>query len=346
VAALLVADGGAAAARPSGRPRRSRGMGRYYVRKVAQALLTLLGVLVVNFFLFRILPGDPIKNLTRNRHVSTEQMAALRRSFGLDKPLMSQFFDYLLDTLRGDLGISYQFNQPVTEVIASRVWPTVLLSGLSVILAAIIGFSLGSRAAWRAGHRLDRVATFSTLTLYAMPEFWLGLMLMVVFSVKLGLFPTAGATGTDVAPGFFPHLADRLSHLALPLTTLTLGYLAEYFLVMRSALLDERHGDYLVTARAKGLRDSVVRDRHALRNALLPTVTLLFLNLGFVVTGAITVETVFSWPGLGLLSEQALRGPDFPLLQGVFLVFSAGVVLMNLVADLLYPVIDPRIRTS
>jgi len=326
------------------------GTRRYVAGKILQALLTLAFVLVFNFFLFRVLPGDPAKNLTRNRLVPAEQVQALRESFGLGKPLPQQFASYVRDTLRGDLGISYKFRRPVSDVIAERIWPTVLLLGLSTVLSTIIGLFIGIRGAWRRGSTFDRGSLAVSLALYAMPEFWLGILLLIAFGVGVGplpgLFPTGGIStpGTDMTS--LAGVLDVARHLFLPCLTLTLAYLAEYALVMRSSLLDELGEDYLVTARAKGLRDALVLRRHAVPNALLPTTTLIFLNLGFVVSGAITIETVFSWPGLGLLSYEALRTPDYPVLQGVFLLFSAAVIVANVLADLLYPYLDPRVRTG
>jgi peptide/nickel transport system permease protein len=318
--------------------------------KLVGAVLSLAFVLVFNFFLFRVLPGDPAKNLTRNRLVPAEQVQALRESFGLGKPLPQQFAGYVRDTLRGDLGISYKFRRPVSDVIAERIWPTVLLLGLSTVLSTIIGLFIGIRGAWRRGSTFDRGSLAVSLALYAMPEFWLGILLLIAFGVGVGplpgLFPTGGLStpGTDLTS--LAGVLDVARHLFLPCLTLTLAYLAEYALVMRSSLLDELGEDYLVTARAKGLRDALVLRRHAVPNALLPTTTLIFLNLGFVVSGAITIETVFSWPGLGLLSYEALRTPDYPVLQGVFLLFSAAVIVANVLADLLYPYLDPRVRTG
>jgi len=220
-----------------------------------------------------------------------------------------------------------------------------LLMTTSLVLAAVIGLWIGARGGWRRGSTYDHVTTNASLAFYAMPESWLGMMLLVLLSPS-GLFPTGGMRSPGTDPGSAAGLADLLWHLSLPCLTLTLIYLAQYTLVMRSSILDERRSDYLTTARAKGLRDDLVMRRHALPNALLPSVTLIFLSLGFVVSGAITVETVFSWQGLGQLSYEALRGPDIPLLQGLFLVFSAAVIVMNLVADLLLPVLDPRVRPS
>jgi peptide/nickel transport system permease protein len=307
-------------------------------------------VLVFNFFLFRVLPGDPAKNLTRNRLVPAEQVQVLRESFGLGRPLPQQFATYVRDTLQGDLGISYKFRRPVSEVIAERIWPTVLLLGLSTMLSTVIGLWVGIQGAWRRGSVFDRLSLGASLALYAMPEFWLGILLLIAFGVGVGSFPGMFPTGGMSSPGTDltspAGVIDVARHLFLPCLTLTLAYIAEYALVMRSSLLDELGEEYLTTARAKGLRDALVLRRHAVPNALLPTTTLIFLNLGFVVSGAITIETVYSWPGLGLLSYEALRTPDYPLLQGVFLLFSAAVILANVIADLLYAYLDPRVRAG
>ncbi len=323
---------------------------RYVVGKIVSSVGALLFVTVFNFFLFRVLPGDPAKALTRNHAVSADQIAKIREQFGLDDPIWLQFLKYLRSLFTGDMGISFKYRQPVTTVIADHMWPTLLLVGTSTILCTIIGVWIGIRAAWHRDGVFDRVSTGATLILYAMPEFWLGLILILVFAQGAGpipgIFPTSGLQTPGLDPLSIEGILDTAKHLVLPVATLTLGYLAEYSLVMRSSLLDEMGSDYLTTARAKGLRDSDVRKRHAVPNALLPSFTLIILNLGFVVGGAITVETVFSIPGLGLLTYDALGVPDFPLMQGLFLLFSGSVILANLVADLTYPRLDPRVRAA
>jgi len=322
---------------------------RWALRQVGTSALTLVFVLVFNFFLFRMLPGDPIKTYTRGRQVDATQLAALRHSLHLDQSLWVQFGAYLRNPFNTEV-LSLQYRQPVFSVIAERVWPTVLLVGTSTILATVIGTWIGIRGAWRRGSAFDKTAMTGSIVLYAMPEFWLGMLLLIAFSAGVGplpgLFPSGGMSSVSQASGWWASLDDTVSHLFLPAATLTLAYLAEYALVMRSSLLDEMGSDYLVTAKAKGLRDALVRRRHAVPNAMLPTLTLIFMNLGFIIGGAITVESVFSWPGLGQLTYQALRGPDVPLLQAIFLVISVGVVLANLLADLLYGVLDPRVRAS
>jgi peptide/nickel transport system permease protein len=225
----------------------------------------------------------------------------------------------------------------------------VLLLGTATILSAVIGIAMGIRGGWSRGGSFDRASTGISLTLYAMPEFWLGMVLLILLSTGIGPLPGIFPSGGTITPGVdkwsLEGIVDQAWHLFLPALTLTLAYLAEYALVMRSSLVDELRQDYLTTARAKGMRDKRVRRRHAVPNALLPTVTLVFLNIGFVVSGAITVETVFSWPGLGLLSYQAIRGPDIPLLQAIFLLFSIAVVVANLVADIVVAAVDPRVRS-
>ena len=313
------------------------------------ALGSLFFALVANFLLFRVLPGDPARTLGRNRFRTEEQLENFRHTYGLDQTLPEQFLTFLKNTFTGELGISLRYRVPVSDLIADRIWPTVLLVGTSTLLAAVIGVYLGIISGWNRGKKVDKVSTSSTLTLYSMPEWWLGLLLIAALAVGIGpfvgIFPTGGLHSTDVEPGTIAYVADTAWHLTLPVITLTLAYLAEFSLIMRSSILDELGEDYLVTARAKGLRDVEVRNKHAVRNALLPTTTVVVLNIGFVVSGAITIETVFSIPGLGLLSSEALDIPDFWVLQGTFLVATAAVIFANLVANLVYGLLDPRVRT-
>ena len=314
--------------------------------RVLRAIVTLVFVGIFNFFLFRMLPGDPIGLYTRGRNQDAEQLLELRRA--LNKPLLEQFLTYMRNPFDQAID-STRFSRPVWEMIGERVWPTILLLGTAILVASIVGIWIGIRAGWKPGGRFDRMSTGATLMLYSMPEFWLGMMLLIVFSVGAfgipGIFPVGGMSTPGVDTSTPIGWLNVLWHLVLPCTTLILIYLADYALVMRASLIDERKQEYLTLARAKGLRDAVVRKRHAVPNALLPTITLIFLSLGFVVTGAITVETVFSWPGLGLLTYEALRGPDIPLLQAIFLMFSIAVIVANLIAELLYVVFDPRVRS-
>ncbi|NEC12409.1 ABC transporter permease [Streptomyces sp. SID8014] len=351
-AALVKSPGaapdGPAEAGPSGRGPRSRSTAaylRYVAGKLAGAAVSLFAVLVTSFFLFRMIPGDPVKHMTQGRPVSTEQLAAMRREFGLDLPMWQQFTDYCGKALTGDFGMSYQFRAPVIDKIAEALPATLLLTGTAFVLYTVLGIWLGARSAWRSGKFGDRFSTAFALTLYSVPSFWLGLLLIITLSVGVGpipgMFPTGGMESGGQSG--FGYVLDVAHHMVLPVLTLVAVEYARTLLVMRSSLLDEMGSDYLTTARAKGLRDDAVRRRHAVPNALLPTVTLLFVNLGNTVAGAILVETVFSWPGLGGLFYQALSVPDLPLVQGLFFLFAAAVILMNTLADVIYPLLDPRV---
>jgi peptide/nickel transport system permease protein len=319
---------------------------RFVGRKVLGSISTLLFVVVFNFFLFRILQDDPVGSLFRGSRVPQSKLDELRSQFGLDEPLPTQFVLYLRETAQLNFGLSYQTRQPVWDEIQSKIWPTVLLVGVSAILAAVLGIVGGFIAAWRRGSTTDYTITSSTMLFYSMPDFWLGMLLLVTFAVALPWFPVGGMYDLSASTTGVAAWIDRLHHLALPALTLTLAYLGEYAIVARSSLLEVMNEDYLTVARAKGLRDALVRRRHAARNALLPVVTLAAINLGFVLSGAIAVETVFGWPGLGRATADAIRGPDLPMLQGLFLVFSAAVIVFNLLADLLYTWLDPRVRPS
>jgi peptide/nickel transport system permease protein len=314
---------------------------------VVGAVITLAFVLVFNFFLFRVVQSDPVSTMFRGRNVPAERLEELRRQFGLDASLGTQFVLYLRETAQLNLGISYQSRRPVWEEIQSRIPATVALVGVSSILSAVIGTVAGVVAAWRRNSKSDYAITSGTMLFYSMPDFWLGMLLLMVFAVSLGWFPVAGIVDPGAAGGGgLERLLDQLHHLALPATTLTLAYLGEYALVTRSSLLDVMGEDYLTVARAKGLRDVEVRNRHAVPNALLPVVTLAAINLGFVLSGAIAVEALFSWPGLGKATADAIRGPDLPMLQGLFLVFSAAIILFNLLADVAYSFLDPRVEEA
>ncbi|GHD14256.1 ABC transporter permease [Nocardiopsis kunsanensis] len=331
---------------PAGDGGRARRVALYVLGRLTTAVVSLGAVIVAGFFLFRILPGDPVRAMTEGREVSIEQEAELRSQFGLDQPLWAQFFDYAGGLLRLDLGVSFQYREPVTELILERLGPTLLLAGTGTVVAALLGLLLGARAGWRPGGRGDRANTAVALFFWSVPTFWLGLLLIVLLASGRGflpgLFPTSGMVAPD-ATGL-ETVTSTARHMVLPVVTMVAVIYAQYLMIMRSSLIDEKGADYLTTARAKGLRDGLVRRRHAVPNALLPTVTLIFLNLGQVVSGVILVETVFSWPGLGHLFYSGLNVPDLGLVQGLFVLFAASVILMNLLADLVYPLLDPRVR--
>jgi peptide/nickel transport system permease protein len=319
---------------------------RFVLGKVAGAIGTLAFVLVFNFFLFRVVDDNPVDNLFRGRNLSASQIASLERRFGVGDSMVVQFGKYVRQTLRGDLGISIKSSRPVADVIADAFWPTVWLVGTATVLSMVIGTLLGISAAWKRGQATDTAATTFSMVTYSMPDFWLAMVLFAVFAATLGWFPTGGFTTAGSTDGGLALFLDHAHHMVLPALTLVLAYLGEYMILMRAAMLDTVREDYLTLARAKGLRDVLVRRRHAVPNALLPLVSLSALNFGYVLSGAIAVEAIYSWPGLGRATYSALEGPDYPVLQGLFLLFSAAVIVASLAADLLYGFLDPRVRTS
>lgn len=319
---------------------------RYFLTKLGGAGISLAMVIVLGFFAFKILPGDPVTSIARQRQMTSEQMDLLREQFGLNKPLWQQFVDYLVNVFTLNFGESYVYKTSVSSLIGQYFWPTILLTGTAAILAIALGLWLGQKSAWKHGSRFDKIVSSSSLVLWSVPTFWLGLILLMVFGGTLRWFPTGGMRSPNPPTDPLGATLDIASHMVLPVITMVAVVYAQYLMVMRSSLIEEMSADYLTTARAKGLREDQVRRRHAVPNAMLPTVTLIFMHLGGLIAGAVTVETVFSWPGLGKLTYLAISGPDLPLLQGTFVVFSAIIIAMNLVADLIYRQLDPRVRRA
>jgi peptide/nickel transport system permease protein len=314
-----------------------------------QALLTLAFVMVFNFFLFRVIPSDPLEQLLGPDAFSPPNIEQLTQDLGLDKPLPQQFLIYAQDTLALNFGDSSSFQgQEVKQVISDRIWPTLLLVATSTIASAAIGLLIGIYAGWRHGSRFDMGSQVFTLFVYAMPEFWFGILVLMAFAGGIGPFPSLFPAGGYSTPGTdltgFAHVADVLNHLALPWFVLTVALIGQYALIMRNSLIGVMNDHFVMTARAKGVREKQILWRHVVPNALLPTFTIVLLSLGFVFGGVIAVEYVFSYPGLGLLTVRAIKSQDFPLLQGLFLLFSAMIIVANLVADILYTHLDPRVR--
>ncbi|MGH2678956.1 MAG: ABC transporter permease [Actinomycetota bacterium] len=318
---------------------------RYLLRKVLHAVATLAFVLAFNFVLFRAV-GDPVKLLVRSSlRLDPQEQELLREEFGIDDPLPQQFVNYLGDSLRGEFGYSFISGRPVIESIAEKVWPTVLLVGTATILSTLVGIMIGIKGAWSRGSAFDTTSLLGSLTLYSMPEGWLGMILLITFAGTLGWFPAGGIESSDQLTGF-AHILDLAKHLVLPCLTLTLGYIGEFAIIMRSSLLEVMGEDFVQTARAKGVRDKDIRRKHAVPNALLPTFTLAFYSVGFILGGAVLIEQVFSYPGLGQLTYQAIDRNDYPVIQAVFLLSSTTVILFNLLADILYGYLDPRVKDA
>jgi peptide/nickel transport system permease protein len=315
---------------------------RYLARKLLHAAATLFFVLAFNFVLFRVMPGDPISLLTRSEKLTPADVATLRAEYGLDEPVPRQFANYLGDVLTFQLGVSLRSGVPVSTLIAERVWPTSLLVGIGTVLATVLGVLIGIKGGWSRGSRFDTSTLYGSLLFYSMPEGWLGMLLLITFAGTLGWLPAGGYESGDAVG--FDRVVDVANHLLLPCLTLTLGYIGEYAIVMRSSLLEIVNEDFIQTARAKGVPDRLIRRRHAVPNAFLPSFTLIFLSFGYVLGGAIVIEAIFSWPGLGELTYASINQLDYPVIQAIFLITSAMVIVFNLAADLAYGLLDPRVR--
>ncbi|MGP4082251.1 ABC transporter permease [Pseudalkalibacillus sp. R45] len=323
-------------------------MNRLYVfKKLLQSLFTVFVVVILNFLLFRVMPGDPLAMVMRNPNASDQAVEKITALFGLDQPWYVQLYMYFKQLLQGDLGMSFMFKQPVIEVIAEKLFPTILLVGVATLIAIIAGIYIGIIAAARRGQKIDILSLTISLVTYSMPTFWLGIVLIIFFSVSLNLFPTSGMiTPGEVFTNSFSKIWDISKHLFLPALTLSLVLIGQFVLIMRNSLLDVFTEDYITTAKAKGFSEKLIIKKHAVPNAMLPMVTIIAINLGFMIAGAIQIETVFSWPGLGRLMYEALNNRDYPLLQGIFLIVSICVVLANLIADIVYGYLDPRIKSN
>ena len=315
-------------------------------RIIGQYALVVLAAVIGNFALPRLAPGGPIEYLAppADGSVTAEEREEILERFDLEGSTGQQFVAYVGNLAQGDLGTSIRDRRPVTEAIGDRVGWSLLLVGTAVVLSSVFGVMLGFASGWRRGSKRDVGILTAVLGVDALPAFFVGLMFLLVFSVKLGWFPVYGAvTSADVSG--LARIGDIVRRLVLPGVTLTLVGLGSVFVVARSAMISETGEDYVFMARAKGLDESGVR-RHARRNALLPVSTVSLLGFSTLVGAATVVETVFSYPGLGSLGFDAVRARDYPLLQGVFLLFALLAIGVNLLNDLLYPLLDPRVRKA
>jgi peptide/nickel transport system permease protein len=315
------------------------------LKKLAQAALTLFAVAVFNFILFRILPGDPVQLLARSGHLSPEAVARMRQSFGLDRPLGTQFLLYLGNILSGELGISFTYRRPVAAILGERIVNTLILLALATVIVVAVGVIAGVAAASRRGTKVDGALVVTSLVFWSLPTFWVGLVLVIILGVYLGAFPISGMLSPGSAFGW-GSLGDLGRHIVLPTITLALVDIGQFVLITRSSLVDVLTEDYILTAKAKGLKRRDVLWKHGVPNALLPVITTTALYVSLVVGGAIQVETVFSWPGMGRLMYDAVLRRDYPLLEASFLISAAVVIVANLLSDILYLFIDPRVREA
>jgi peptide/nickel transport system permease protein/oligopeptide transport system permease protein len=302
---------------------------RYILYRLAAALPVLFGVTLLVFFMVRLVPGDPVEVMYGDR-ATPETSARLRQALGLDRPIYEQYAIFLADAVRGDLGESIRSKQPVVEEIRLRLPNTLKLTFASLIITAAVGVGLGVLSAANKGSWVDLGSMLTAIVSVSVPSFWMGLMFILVFSVRFGWFPVAGA--------------DNWRYLVLPAFTLGIRSAAVLARMTRSTMLDVLSQDYIRTARAKGLRERVVVYRHALRNALIPIVTVLGFELGYLLTGTFIIESVFAYPGIGMLAIQSLSARDFPLIQGIVLFVAVIYLVINLIVDVLYGFLDPRVR--
>ncbi|MGZ4131621.1 MAG: ABC transporter permease [Actinomycetota bacterium] len=319
----------------------------YLARKLLQLVGLLFAVVVFNFILFRVLPGDPIRLYARSGRLTPDVIEQLRAVFGLDKPLWQQFLIYLKALLHGDLGFSYTYRRPVADIVGERMVNTLLLLSFATVLVVLLGIAFGVWAAARRGSGFDSSTVITSLVLWSMPTFWTGMLLLFAFGVWFHVLPTTGIStplatySTPLGPAL-----DVGKHLILPTITLALVDIGQFVLITRSSLVDVLTEDFITTAKAKGMTKRRIVWGHAVRNAMLPVLTATALYVGLVVGGAIQVETVFSWPGMGELTYEAVLRRDYPVLEACFLLFAFTVIFANFLSDLLYRRLDPRVREA
>lgn len=329
-------------------------MRQYFFRKAIYLAITLFAILLTNFILFRVMPGDPVRAWAP-KGIPEYVIELIHQRFHLNEPLYVQFYYYLADLIRLDFGITATYLQgsEVRDVIMPRIFNTIVLVGVGTFIAIIAGVSLGRFVAWRRGQAADTLGMAFTLTFYTMPTFLLALALLMLFGGTLGWFPLKGAYGEipfmDDPPPYrqmnlLEKLVSRGYHIVLPVLAFSIQIMADFVLIMRSSLTDVLTEDYILTAKAKGLSDEAVLKDHAMRNALLPVVTVMAIAIGWVVGGEIMVELIFSYEGIGQLTWDAVNKRDFPLLQALFLIMAVGVLIANLIADIVYTYLDPRVK--
>lgn len=320
---------------------------RYVLKRLLHAVPVVIAIVVINFFLLHMAEGDAADVLAGEAGSATpEYMEQLREKFGLDKPLPVQLAIYLKNVVTFDLGYSFRHDMPVSKLVLDRFIPTLLLMVSTILLAVGLGILLGLMAASGLNTWRDNIISIFALVTYATPLFWVGLMMIVIFALKLKWFPTSGMENIAMFYEGWDRVKDIAHHLVMPTITLSLFYLALYTRLMRASMLEQAGMDYVTTARAKGLTERRIVFGHILRNALLPVVTMAGVQVGALIGGSVIVESVFAWPGLGMLAFEALFARDLNLLLGIFLLSALLVVAINLIVDIVYSFLDPRIEVS
>lgn len=316
----------------------------FLLRKSLRYLLAFIAIVMLSFFIPRFMPGDPVVNLLGGdyAYVSSEAMQNMRIELGLDKPLYLQFLLYLNNLLQGDWGRSFHYAQPIFPIICYRLQWTLVLMIPSIILGAVLGMIMGSLAGWRRSGRFDVAASALLLLLYSTPGYWLAMLFALILGFYLGLLPFYGMTSSDSIG--LERVLDITRHMILPVLVLTIYKAANNYLITRSSIIQASGEGYILTARAKGLGEMAILFRHVLKNAMLPLVTVVAMDFGFMLSGTLLVEIVFSWNGMGTLIYNSVATRDYPMLNGCLLIISICVIVANLLADFFYYLIDPRIR--
>lgn len=313
---------------------------KYVLKRILQSIPMLIGVSIIIFSLIQFMPGDPFEMYMENPNASMEEIAKVKAHYGLDKPIPVQYLNWAGNMLTGDWGVSYNSRRPVLDLILQKLGPTVELTLSAFVLAAVIAIPMGVFSAIKKNSLFDYATTTMTFLGISMPVFWFGLMLQLLFSVQLGWLPSAGRTSLGSGGGGL----DLLRHLIMPAFVLALIYIASWSRYARNNYSEVLDQDYIRTARAKGLRESAVLGGHALRNAIIPLVTVITLDIPVLFSGAVVTETIFSWPGMGSFFMDSLNKRDYPVLMGILMISAVLVIISNLVADILYAALDPRIK--
>lgn len=321
-------------------------MMKFFVRKFIRYILSIYIIITLNFLIPRMMPGDnPLVYIFgQDIPYDEELLRELKSKYGLDKPIHEQYFIYLINLIHGDLGYSFLYMRPVLDVISEKIVWSLIIIVPSIIFGAIIATIIGLVAGWKSGSRLDMGFTTLNIFLYSIPSFWLAMIIVFIFSFCLGIFPLGGGWSGE-AEGLEKYI-DILWHATLPILTLTIVNASSYYLIVRNSVIEVLREEFILTAKAKGLDTKKILFRHVLRVASLPLITIIALDFGFIVSGALLIEIVFSWDGMGLLIYEAVKVRDYPLLQGCFLILAICVLTANFIADILYGIVDPRVRSN
>jgi peptide/nickel transport system permease protein len=320
----------------------------YILRRFVFMVITFFLLMTLVFFMFRFIPGDPLI-VYLDTEMDLEAQKRIMAKFGLDRPLHEQYFLFVRNTITGDLGTSFHYSKPVIELIGERLWNTIVLMGTGILLSYIIGVVLGALAAWKRGSPFEKISIVVVLALRSAPIFWLGIILMMIFSMRLNLLPLGGIRqmGINLSSQFQKFFSlDFLHHLILPAITLAIYYMGSPFLIMRSAMLEVMNEEFIEMVKAKGLKSRQVIFRHAMRNSTLPVITLFTVLVSFIMGGQVMLETIFRWPGIGMEMVQAISRKDYPMAQALFMMMGVIILIMNFIVDFLYGYLDPRVRVE